>query len=127
MDESKSSRMKSLVRLFLTIDLVTLILAALTTLAGLLLGWKTGLQFSTGFFMVGAFCVVIGVFSVLGGTYGRGDFKYQYTRTASNASSDERTSQLISEMAQGYRFAVLMSVVGLLLIGLSLLAPTLIR
>ena len=118
-------KIPAVVRFALLLTLGALALALLVVAAGWLLGWRTSNEFSNGLFTVGAFCIIIGVFSVLGGAYGRGDFKYQYARTVSNASLDERAKQTVGEVAQGYRFALVMFVTGALLIGAAILVPNL--
>jgi hypothetical protein len=105
--------------------LATAGLALLVTAAGWMAGWRTATAFSNGLFIVGGVSCLIGAFSVLGGMYGRGDFKYQYTRTAGSMSMNERTQQTVSETLQGYRFSAITFLTGALLIVIAILIPTL--
>ncbi len=101
------------------------VLGLLLALAGWLIGWRTSTQFSNAYFIGGVLAAMIGPLSVMGGFSQRGDFKFQYTRTASNASLGDRTRQMMSEIAEGYNFTIFMVGVGALLIVTAVLIPIL--
>lgn len=107
------------------IALAALILSVLLGGIGWMLGWRTSTQFSNGFFIGGAFLIVLGVFSVMGGFSQRADFKMTYARTASPANLGERARQMMADINQGYNTLVFLVLTSVLLIGTAVLIPSL--
>ena len=113
MKKLKHSLLKSL--------LITGVISVLLVLLGLLLSWRSAVQFSNGFFWAGAILVVFGVLSVFGGYTSRSNFGVVYSQSAGDANLLERTKQWISDTEQSYSIYVLLLVSGLTLMGLSVL------
>jgi hypothetical protein len=116
---------KSIPSLILATFLIAAILAILVALVGLLLGWKTGTQFSNGLFLVGALVIVVGVVSILGGFGMRSDFKLVYSQSAGSMNTLDRTRRWIADMAQGYSTYIYLLLVGAFLIAGSVLVGVL--
>jgi hypothetical protein len=57
---------KSILRILIRASLLALIAAIVVTLIGLLLGWKTSIQFSDGFFWAAVIMIAIGFISFQG-------------------------------------------------------------
>lgn len=100
--------------------LVGTILVSLIVLGfGLVSRWSTSVQFSNGFFVAGTLLIVFGLFSVAGGFGQRANFSITYAESAGQASITERTQRMMSEINQRYGSMLVMSIVGILLIGTS--------
>jgi hypothetical protein len=112
---------KSIPRLLLFTLLIAVLLGALVSLIGLLLGWRTGTQYSNGLFLVGAIVIIVGIFSVLGGFGMRSDFKVLYSQSASSMNIADRSRRWISDTTQGYSAYIFMLLSGGFLFAFSVL------
>lgn len=113
--------MKRLLRSLLKSLIISGVIGILLGLAGLLLSWKTTVQFSNGFFWAGALLVIFGVLTIFGGYSMRSNFGVVYSQSAGDANILERTKQWIADTEQSYSFYVLLLISGAILILLSLL------
>jgi hypothetical protein len=111
-----------ILRLVLTALCLCLVIALITSGIGALLGWKTSTQFSDGLFIAGSLSIVLGIFTIIGGTNMRADFGLLYGQSAGDASIAERTRRWVADMIQGYNAMILLFLTGVLLIGLSIVA-----
>ncbi|MBI3176286.1 MAG: hypothetical protein HYZ25_21380 [Chloroflexi bacterium] len=94
-------------------------------LFGWISGWKSALEFSNGLFVAGSAIIIFGLLSAWGGFTSRGNFALTYTQTASDMNLTERAKWTAIEVMHGYNVVGTGTVVGLVLIGLSVLAYTL--
>jgi len=108
------------VRLPLTALGISLFAVLIVTIIGLIYGWET-VDYSNGMFIGGAVAISVAILSSFGGWGNRADFKQMYSQSAGQMSLAERSRLWVQDMARGYNAVLLMSIVGLLLIGLSIL------
>ena len=113
--------MKKLLGSLLKSLIISGVISLLLVLAGLLLGWKTGVQFSNGFFWAGALLIIFGVLTIFGGYSMRSDFGVVYSQSAGDANILERTKQWIADTEQSYSFYVVLLISGAILMLLSVL------
>jgi hypothetical protein len=100
------------------------VFAALIVLAiGLVNGWDR-IDYSNGMFIGGAVAIVVAILSSFGGWGNRADFKQMYSQSAGDMSLAERSRLWVQDMTRGYNAVLLMSIVGVLLVGLSILIGT---
>lgn len=78
---------------------------------------------STILFYFGAVEISIGGISFMGSTMIKGDVTYQLARTATDESGHNRTRKDTDSTEQRFNFVIYMSIVGVLMIGLSVVAP----
>jgi hypothetical protein len=112
---------KPILRLFVITLLLALLIGAIVSIVGWLLGWDTSVQFSNGLFISGALIIVAGVFSVAGGYNMRADPKLTYAQSAGNMNLEQRTHRLVSDMRQEYHASIFLSLTGAFLIGMAIL------
>jgi hypothetical protein len=94
-------------------------------LFGWVSGWKSALEFSNGLFVAGSAIILFGLLSAWGGFTSRGSFALTYTQTASDMSLAERAKWTALEVMLCYNVIGTSGLVGLTLIGFSILAYTL--
>jgi hypothetical protein len=94
-------------------------------LFGWVSGWRSALEFSNGLFVAGSAIILFGLLSAWGGFTSRGSFALTYTQTASNMNLAERAKWTALEVMRGYNVIGTSALVGLTLIGFSILAYTL--
>jgi len=97
------------------------IISVILLLAGLILAWKTAVQFSNGFFWAGAILIIFGALSIFGGYSMRSNFGVVYSQSAGDANILERTKQWITDTEQSYSIYVLLLICGAILMLLSVL------
>jgi len=114
-----------ILRLVLTALFLSLVIGLITSGIGALLGWETSTLFSNGLFIAGSACIILGIFTLLGGASIRADFSLLYGQSAGDASIAERTRRWVADMSQGYNALILLFLTGVLLIGLSILVGSL--
>ena len=112
---------KSFLRLLGTTLLLALIIGILVASIGWFLGWKTSTQFSNALFFPGGICIVMGIFSILGGTSMRSHFGVQYSQSAGDMSIGDRTKRWVADMNQGYGAFIFLFLTGGFLISLAVL------
>ncbi len=108
------------VRLPLTALGISLLAASIVTIIGLVSGWKL-VNYSNGMFIGGAVAIAVAILSTFGGWGNRADFKQIYSQSAGDMSLAERSRLWVQDMTRGYNAFLLMTLVGILLIGLSIL------
>ena len=116
-----------ILRFLRTVVLIDLGIFAAVGLVCLLGGWRTAYQYGNGLSLAGAAAMVIGLSSVVGGWGITRSFGYQYAQSVSEQDIHGRTQQAIEDVAQSYRFQILMTVVGVVSIAVSALIQTLFR
>jgi hypothetical protein len=120
------ARLPASVRFGLLLVLAFLGFVILVALVGwLFFDWRTSTQFSNGFFILGAIVAVFGAYSAMGGFGMRGNAGVNIARTASPASLEERNKQMFADIRRGIDTAFILTLVGLLLIGVAVLLPNL--
>jgi hypothetical protein len=110
-----------ILRLFVTTFLIALVIGAIVSIVGWLLGWDTSVQFSNGLFISGGLIVVLGVFSVAGGYNMRADPHLTYAQSAGNMNLEQRAHRLVADMRQEYHVSIFLSLTGAFLIGMAVL------
>lgn len=113
--------MKKLLRSLVKSLIISGVISALLGAAGLLLSWKTAVQFSNGFFWAGALLVIFGTLSIFGGYSMRSNFGVVYSQSAGDANILERTKQWIADTEHSYSFYALLLISGAILMLLSVL------
>ena len=108
------------VRLPMTALGISLVAALIVTIIGLIYGWET-VDYSNGMFIGGAVAIVVAILSSFGGWGNRADFKQIYSQSAGDTSLAECSRLWVQDLTRGYNAVLLMSIVGALLIGLSVL------
>ena len=110
--------------LWIRIPLTALVISALAALViiaiGLIDKWNS-VDYSNGMFIGGAVAIVFALLSSFGGWKNRADFKQGYSQSAGDMSIAERSKLWAQDVMRGYNAFLLMSLVGILLIGLSIL------
>ena len=107
----------SLVKSLIICGIVSILLVVM----GLLLKWKSTIQFSNAFFWGGAILVVFGVLSIFGGYGMRSNFGVIYSQSAGDMNILERTKQWIADTEQSYSIYILLLFSGVVLMLLSVL------
>lgn len=113
--------MKKLVRSLVRSLVISGVIGGFVTLLGVILSWKTAVQFSNGFFWAGAILIIFGVLSIFGGYGMRSDFGVVYSQSAGDANILERTKQWINDTEQSYSIYILLLIIGGILMLLSVL------
>lgn len=99
-----------------------LVIGLLVALFGWVSGWRTAIQFSNGMFVTGSAIIIFGILAVWGGFTNRGNFAQTYAQTASDMSLPERAKLMYMDVLRGYNVLITATIVGVVLIGLSVLA-----
>lgn len=113
--------MKKSIRSLVKSLIISGIISVMLVVAGLLLSWKTTIQFSNAFFWAGAILIVFGVLSIFGGYGMRSDFGVVYSQSAGDMNILERTKQWITDTEQSYSIYILLLISGGILMLLSVL------
>ncbi|HOW92549.1 MAG TPA: hypothetical protein PK883_09555 [Anaerolineaceae bacterium] len=113
--------MKKLIHSLVKSLIICGIVSILLVLVGLLLKWKSTIQFSNAFFWAGAILVVFGVLSIFGGYGMRSNFGVIYSQSAGDMNILERTKQWIADTEQSYSIYILLLFSGVVLMLISVL------
>jgi hypothetical protein len=105
----------TILRVLIGAMLFALIAGIVVTILGLMLGWKTSIQFSNGFFWAGALMIIVGFVSYQGYSQRFGDGPQVYLEP------EERTQLWAADTFRGKNIMAMFGVSGLLLFGVSLL------
>jgi hypothetical protein len=106
----------SIIRIFAKITLVTIALGALAFGIGWVIGWRTSLQYSNAFFIIGAILIGIGTLSVAGGFMLRGNYRLNYAQSAGVLTNSERTDQNVSNVSSTYSTLIIFALSGIIFI-----------
>lgn len=98
-----------------------LVIGLLVALFGWVSGWQTAAQFSNGMFVTGAAIIIFGILAVWGGFTARGNFAQTYAQTASDMSIPERAKLMYLDVLRGYNVVITATIIGVVMIGLSIL------
>ena len=107
-------------RMVLTALTLALAAALIVAVIGMLGRWDL-VAYSDGMFIAGGVAIAFAILSVFGNWGNRADFKQIYSQSAGDMSLGERSKLWFQDMTRGYNAVVLMTLVGFLLIGLSVL------
>ena len=110
-------RLNLLTRLGGIVLLIEVVVIALVALMGWRAGWRTLAAFKDTMQIAGILQIGIGFMGVKGNWEGTRSFEYQYSLSATEKSSWERTQQTLVDFAQSYAFMLIMLAAG----GISLL------
>ena len=113
--------MKKPIRSLVKSLIISGIISVILVLVGLLLSWKTAIQFSNAFFWAGAILIVFGVLSIFGGYGMRSNFGVVYSQSSGDMNILERTKQWIADTEQSYSIYILLLISGGILMLLSVL------
>jgi uncharacterized membrane protein YiaA len=102
-------------RILISASLLSLMAGIVVTIIGLMLGWKTSLQFSDGFFWAGALMILIGFVSYQGYSQRAGD------GPSVSVDPAERSHLWAADTSRGKNIMAMLGISGLLLFGLSFL------
>ena len=108
------------IRIPITALVISVLAASVVVAVGLIDKWKI-VDYSNGMFIGGAIAIAFALLSAFGGWRNRADFKQVYSQSAGDMSIAERSKLWVRDMTRGYNAFLLMSLVGILLIGLSIL------
>jgi hypothetical protein len=111
-----------IVRILIRAILFSLILGVAITIIGLLRGWRTGTQFSDGFFWAGAILISIGFLNLRGALSQRTVSGLQNSQSAVHLDMAERFRIWEADAARGYNLLAFLGASGVLLLGLAGLA-----
>jgi hypothetical protein len=123
----KQGVLTGILRFLRTVVLIDLGILAAVGLVCLLGGWHTAYQYGGGLSLAGAVAIVIGLSSVVGGWGITRGGDYQYAQSVSEQDIQGRAQQAIEDIAQSYRFQILMTAVGVVSIAVGALIQTLFR
>ena len=108
--------MKNLIlRILVFVILFSLIAGMVVSVIGYLLGWKTSIQYSNGFFWAGLILISLGFISFQGYRQRAGEWP------PPRLSPDERSNLLDADILRGRNVMIFMGVSGFLMFGLSFL------
>lgn len=96
------------------LGIAEIVILALTGLVCWWLGWRTLAEYGTGLVWAGLAVMLLGMFSVLGGTQLNNDFKYQYSKSVMPAPAHDRAQQTVTDMTAGFSFATWAFIAGVL-------------
>jgi hypothetical protein len=116
--------MKRILNLLALTSAAALIISLVLLLLGVILGWSA-VQFSDAFFWAGSASIILGLLTVVGGFGMRSSFKTLYSQSSGDMNTLERTQQWIDETSHSYSAYVFLFVIGLILIGVSILIGSL--
>jgi hypothetical protein len=108
-----------ILRVLISAILFSLIAGIVVSIIGLMLGWKTYIQFSDGFFWAGTIFLFLGCMNLMGMFSQRTDSGLQYHRPEVHMDAAERSRILEADILHGYSLLALLGTTGLLLFGLS--------
>jgi hypothetical protein len=111
----------TILRVLISAIIFSFISGIVVTIVGLILHWKTYIQFSDTYFWVGAGMIALGFLNVLGGR-NQSVSGLQTSESAVSLDGVERTKQWAADISRGYNLLAFLGTSGLLLIGMSWLA-----
>jgi hypothetical protein len=111
----ESTMKNTILRILIGASLLALISGIVVTIIGLLLGWKTSIQFSDGFFWAGALMIFIGLISY------QGYSQRPVDGPQVQLEPEERANLWTADTSRGKNIMAMFGISGLLLFGLSLL------
>lgn len=115
---------QTVLRIAIMALLCTLILGALVGLYGWVAGWRSATEFSNGLFVTGSAVIIFGLLSAWGGFTSRGNFEMTYAQSVGDMSLAERVKLWTVDALRGYNVLIAATIIGALLIGLSVLIYT---
>ena len=101
-----------IVRFFGLVVAIELVVLIIILILGWRMGWSSMDQYSEGLQIAGMLIIGLGLFGIKGNWESMRSFEYQYSMSASEQSSLQRTQQTLSDIAESYRFMLLMFFVG---------------
>ncbi len=104
-----------LLRILISAILFSLLSGIVVAIAGLLLGWKTSVQFSDGFFWAGAIFITLGFFNVLGMFSQRSVSGLERSQSAVHLDAAARLKIWNADIFRGYNLLAFLGISGLLL------------
>ena len=108
------------VRLPLTALGFALLTALVVMVIGLVNDWEP-VEYSNGMFISGGAAIALAILSSFGGWGNRADFKQMYSQSAGDMSLAERSKLWVQDLTRGYNAFLLLSLVGAILILISIL------
>jgi hypothetical protein len=108
-------------RILISAVLFSLISGIIVLIIGLIVGWKTSIQYSDGFFFAGGIMIVIGFMNVWGMHNQDINAGRQYS-PLSHSERDEGFKVWTADLARGYNSLTFLGISGLLLFGMAALA-----
>ena len=108
------------IRLPMAAFVLFVLAAGVVGVIGLINDWAA-VEYSNGMFIGGAVAIALAILSSFGGWGNRADFKQMYSQSAGDMSLAERSRLWVLDMTRGYNGLLLMTLVGVFLIGLSVL------
>jgi hypothetical protein len=123
----KQGILTGILRFLRTVVLIDLVIFAVVGVVCWLGGWRMAYQYGNGLSLAGAAAIVIGLSSLVGGWGITRGFDYQYAQSVSEQDIHGRTQQALRDIAQSYRFLILMTAVGVVSIAVGTLIQTLSR
>lgn len=112
----------TILRILIGAILFTLVSSIVVLIIGLLLGWKTSIQFSDGFFWAGAIVISIGLVNFMGMLSQRTVSGLEYSQSSVHLDATERFKIWAADISHGYHLLAFLGICGLLLFGLAALA-----
>jgi hypothetical protein len=106
----------SILRLLLKILVLTLALGAIAFAIGWIVGWRSSLEISNEFFVIGAILIGIGALSVTGGFMLRGNYQLNVAQSAGVLGQSERTNQNVMNAVNTYSTLIIFTLSGIILI-----------
>lgn len=95
--------------------------AIVVSIIGLISGWRNTIQFSNGMFIAGAITIAIALLFSMGGQKKQTLEIQSASDAKDNLTIGERSRLWVEDLLQGYNAFLLMTLVGALLIGLSVI------
>jgi hypothetical protein len=111
-----------IVRYLIRASLVALASGVIVIIVGLVLHWKTAVQFSDGLFWGGAILVSIGLINALGMMNQPGDSRMKHSQSGVYVDPSERHKLVEAEMLRGTQLMILVGISAVLMFGFSALA-----
>lgn len=91
-------------------------------LMGWVVGWRTAIEFSNGFFMSGSAVIIFGLLALWGGFTSRGDFAQTAPELDESTPVTQRARWLAIEVLREYNVLATTAIIGLVMIGMSIIA-----
>jgi hypothetical protein len=113
----KQSVLRVILKFLGRVIISELVLFAIVGAIGWRSDWSSLDQYTEALQIAGMLAIGLGLFGIKGNWEATRGFEYQYSMSASEQSSLQRTQQVLADIAEGYRFMLLMFCVG----GLSIL------
>lgn len=91
-------------------------------LMGWTFGWRTAIEFSNGFFMSGSAVIIFGMLALWGGFTSRGDFAQTAPALDEDVPLNQRLKWIAIEVLREYNVLATTAIIGLVMIGMSIIA-----